>query len=137
MSKVLVAVDGSQGSEKALEAAVNLAQQGSCQLVAVAVLKRCAGSDVPSFGDEAELAGKGALEDALQAAWNYARSRGVILTPILREGHPADAIVSCAEEEKPDIVVVGSGGGTGRLAGLGGTADLVSSHAPCSVMIVR
>jgi nucleotide-binding universal stress UspA family protein len=73
----------------------------------------------------------------LQAAANFARSRGVLLTPVLREGHPADAILACAEQEGAELLVVGSHAGTLPRPGLGGTADQVSSHSPCTVVIVK
>ena len=73
----------------------------------------------------------GGLEELLQTAANFARSRGVLLTPVLREGHPADTIIPCAEEEKSNLLVAGAGGEPDGKTGLGGTADLVSNHCPC------
>ena len=73
----------------------------------------------------------------LQTAANFARSRGVRLTPLLREGHPADAIISCAEEEKANVLVLGANRLSNGDSGLGGTADQVSNHSPCTVLIAR
>jgi nucleotide-binding universal stress UspA family protein len=138
MPKILVAVDGFPASEKALEVAVKLAQQDGGQLAAVAVLER---PDHPHL----EALGEGILaqvrqqqmQDVLQAAANFAQSRGVRLMPLLREGHPAESIITCAEEQGVELLVVGSDNGSSVRPGLGGTADQVSSHAPCTVMIVR
>jgi len=76
------------------------------------------------------------LEELLQTAANFARSRGVRLTPILREGHPAETIVACVEEEKADILVLGANS-RDNDPGLGRTADQVSNHCPCTVLIAR
>ena len=55
-----------------------------------------------------------------------------------RAGHPADVILDIATERSADLIVVGNKGMTGaRRYVLGGVADKVSHHAPCSVMIVR
>lgn len=59
------------------------------------------------------------------------------LLPLIREGHPADTIVACAEAEKADLVVVGSNGASHERRGLGAISDLVSSHCPCNVLIVK
>ena len=55
-----------------------------------------------------------------------------------RRGHPADVILDIAAERGVDLIVVGNKGMTGaRRYLLGGVADKISHHAPCSVMIVR
>jgi nucleotide-binding universal stress UspA family protein len=59
------------------------------------------------------------------------------LTPILREGHPAETIIRCAEEEKASVLVLGASSRANGDPGLGGTADQVSNHCPCTVLIAR
>jgi nucleotide-binding universal stress UspA family protein len=76
------------------------------------------------------------MEEVLAAAVNFARWRGVRLTPLLREGHPADTILTCAEEAGADLVVLGARDRTAS-PGLGGTADRVSDHSPCAVLLVK
>lgn len=53
-------------------------------------------------------------------------------------GHPVDKIVSVAEEEKADLIVLGSRGlgGFQRFL-LGSVSDGVLHHAHCPVLIVR
>ncbi len=150
MKKILVAVDGSPASEKALEAAVRLAQRDGGQLAAVAVLARAGNPHLDRLAEGVRGRARKYMEDVLGAAVNFARSRGVRLTPLLREGHPAEAIVSCAEEEGIDLVVLGGrraqegtelvvpgGRGVPAGTGLGGTADRVTDHAPCAVLLVK
>jgi nucleotide-binding universal stress UspA family protein len=136
MSKILVALDGSPASEKALAEAVKQAQRGGGDVAAVAVLDRSGDPRLEKLAAGLKNKLREQLEATLQAAANFARSRGVQLTPLLREGHPAEAIVSCAEQESADLVVLGSSSSADR-EGLGGTADRVSSHSPCSVMLVK
>jgi len=137
MQRILVAVDGLPGSAKALEVAVEHAQMKGGRVTALAVVDRSGDPILERMADDARKRARGQLEEILQAAVNFARTRGVQLTPALREGHPADAIVTCAEQEAAELVVLGSHNGTCRRPGLGGTADQVCNHAPCAVMIVR
>ncbi len=137
MTKILVAVDGSPASEKALEAAVRLAQRDGGQVDAVAVLDRGGDPRLERLAEEASGQARRHLEGVLGAAVNFARSRGVRLTPLLREGHPAETIVNCVEQQGAELVVLGGRGGPGPGTGLGGTADKVSDHSPCTVLLVK
>jgi nucleotide-binding universal stress UspA family protein len=138
MPRILVALDDSCGSEKALEAAVKLAQQDGGPLTAVTVLEQTGNPRLDQLTEDSSVKtlARRRLEELLQTAANFARSRGVRLKPLLREGHAADAIITCAEEEKADILVLGANGQDAD-SGLGGTADQVSNHCPCTVLIAR
>src|SRR5438046_656806 len=126
MKQILVALDGSPASEKALEAAVRLAQRHDAELSAVAVLDRHGAPRLQQLAEGIKPRIRRRLEEILAAAVNFARSRGVRLAPLLREGHPAESIVACAEQEKAELLVLG-GGEVHRRPGLGGTADQVSN----------
>jgi len=118
-----------------LEAAVKLAQQNGGQVTAITVLEQTGNPALDTLTEDVKAHARQRLGELLQTAANFARSRGVHLQPILREGHPAEAIIACAEEEKADILFLGAN----REAGdrLGGTADQVSNHCPCTVVIAR
>jgi nucleotide-binding universal stress UspA family protein len=137
MQRILVAVDGLPGSEKALKAAVEQAQLKLARVTAVAVVDRSGDPALQRIAEQATARIRRELDDILQACVNYASSRGVPLTPILRQGHPAETIVACAEEEGAELIVLGCHNGGKSPVELGGTADRVSSHAPCTVMIVK
>ncbi|MCL4192205.1 MAG: universal stress protein [Thermoguttaceae bacterium] len=136
MPRILVALDNSCGSEKALEAAVRLAQQDGGRVTAITVLERTGNPAIDQLSDDIKQTQRH-LKELLETAANYARSRGVRLTPILCEGHPADAILSCAVQEQANILVLGASSRPGDDAGLGATADQVSNHSPCTVLIAR
>jgi nucleotide-binding universal stress UspA family protein len=106
-------------------------------LTAVTVLEQTGNSALDRLTEDVKARTKSRLEELLQTAANYASSRGVRLTPILREGHPADAILRCVEEEKATLLVLGAGRLRDGDSGLGGTADQVSNHCPCTVLIAR
>ena len=65
-------------------------------------------------------------------------SRGIAAKGIVEDGDPRIALVDLARREHADLVVVGSHGRTGlaRLV-LGSVASHVTTHAPCSVLVVR
>ena len=137
MPKILVAVNGSPSSEKALEAAVTLAQSQNGRLVAVTVLDRSGNPHLAPLIDELEARVRGRLDEILQSAVKFARSRGVSLVPILREGHAAETILACAEEEQADLLVLGAGSAHNDGRGLGSTADQVSNHCACAVLLAK
>jgi nucleotide-binding universal stress UspA family protein len=137
MPRILVALDGSHGSEKALETAVQMAQQDGRQVTAISVLDCSGDPRLERLAEGVKVRARRHLEGVLQAAVNFARSRGIQLTPILSEGHPAEAIIACAEQEGAEVLVLGSSGNAAPRPGLGGTADQVSNHAPCTVVIVK
>lgn len=106
-------------------------------MTAIAVLKRPADSKLDRLAEDILSKARRHLEELLEAAVNFARSRGVKLVPILREGHPAQTIVACAEEEKIELLMLGKHNSQPDQPGLGGTADQITSHAPCAVMVVK
>ena len=88
MTRILVALDESCGGEKALEVAVNLAQQNGGRVTAVTILEQTGIPRLDQLSEYGRAQARRHLEELLQTAANFARSRGVRLTPILREGHP-------------------------------------------------
>jgi nucleotide-binding universal stress UspA family protein len=136
--KILVAIDGSPSSEKALAAAVDLAVHYKADLTAlgVAVLPEVVG--MVDEVDEMRLSTEGHFKRIGEAAVEYARSRGVALRSVVVRGHAADAIVRYAESEGMSLVVIGQHGHS-RITRffLGSTSDRVSEHCSCTVMIVK
>ena len=87
-------------------------------------------------GDLSEAAREvAAIAEAAAARLSEA---GLVATPMLRGGSPAEQIVAAAEELEADLIVTGTRGHTGlaRLV-LGSVARNVVHHADCSVLIVR
>jgi nucleotide-binding universal stress UspA family protein len=137
--KILLAFDGSEGANRALEAGIELAKVHSAELWALAVqekLPRFSGT-IDEVQDEKEFADQqyGAL---LYRARGRAEEAAITLKTLMRPGHPAQTIVQVARERKFDLILVGHSGLSGAWAMfLGTTAEKVSRHAPCSVLIVR
>lgn len=137
MPKILVAVNGSPESEKALKAAVRLAQQDDRDVAALAVLEGPSDPHLRRLSADILEEARAELHALLQAAVNFARSRGVQLTPLLREGQAADAIITCAEQHGAELLILGGAPSKAERRSLGRTADQVSSLAPCTLMLVK
>jgi nucleotide-binding universal stress UspA family protein len=62
---------------------------------------------------------------------------GLAVTRILRVGHAREVIVQVAAELQADLLIIGSHSRRGLFdITLGGTAQHVSRHAPCTVVLV-
>jgi nucleotide-binding universal stress UspA family protein len=136
--KILVAIDGSPASEKALVAAVDLAAHYQADLIALGVAELPEVVGMIDEVDELRQSTEGRFREIGEAAARYARSRGVALRSVVVRGHAADAIVRYAESEAINLIVMGQHGHSRILRFLlGSTTDRVSEHCPCSVMIVK
>ncbi len=136
--RILLAYDGSDGAGRALLAGIELARLHGAELTVLAVqerLPRFSGT-IDEVQEEKELANQqyGRLLDGAQA---QARAVGVKVKSLMRPGHPAKTILEVAKEGNFDLIMVGHSGLSGVWALLGTTAEKVSRHAPCSVLIVR
>jgi nucleotide-binding universal stress UspA family protein len=137
--KILLAYDGSPGAERALATGIELARLHGADLVALAVqerLPRFSGT-IDEVQEEKAFANQqcGRLLDGAQV---QSRAAGVPLQTLTRPGHPAQTIVEVAKEGRFDLILVGHSGLSGVWAAfLGTTAEKVSRHASCSVLIVR
>jgi ubiquinone biosynthesis protein len=102
--RILAATDGSSTAGEAVRWAAALASQNDAELLLVRVLTPAEAPDAgPDAAVSAELA---------QLAVELAGARGSAI--VLVDDDPARAIVRAAEEQKADLVVVGSAGMAGR-----------------------
>ena len=137
--KLLVACDGSEGSQIAVVHAAILAKKLDAHLSALWV-RGYLPHYPESVGEiaEEEEAALEFFEEIKAQLSSIAVAQGVVIQANLRSGHPGQQIVALAQESSVDLIVLGSRGHS-RLWGelLGHTADRVNEHAPCSVLIVR
>jgi nucleotide-binding universal stress UspA family protein len=135
--KILVPVDGSAYSLKAVETACDLAKAkapSSVVLTAVAI-------QIPELEEGVYIAEKmkAQAEIALAKAKEAAQAQGVDAAVILATGSsPAEEIVRVAKDQQADLVVIGSRGLAGKTRSfLGSTASQVVTYSPCSVLVVK
>ncbi|MFI0930148.1 universal stress protein [Streptomyces sp. NPDC021019] len=139
MGRIVVGVDGSDSSIKALHWAVRQAELTGASVEAVNSWEYPATSwasmmpGMPEDFDPQALATVSlteALEEALDAEGAAAVTKVVVI------GNPAQALLDRARGA--DLLVVGARGHTGLKATLLGSVSLhVTQHAPCPVTVVR
>ena len=135
--KILVPVDGSAYSLKAVETACDLAKaQAPATLVLTAVAVQ-----IPELEEGVYIAEKmkAQAEIALAKAKEVAQGKGVTAEMILAIGaSPVDEIVQVARDQQVDLIVIGSRGLAGKTRSfLGSTASQVVTYSPCSVLVVK
>lgn len=145
LQKILVAVDGSGYSKKALEFACELAEKFHGSLHIVHVPQGSAADRVMVLGGASIMihAGREQIENAgrtlIDAADEIAGKKlsGKVTTE-LRGGDPAAEIVASAQENEADCIVIGSRG-LGDFSGLllGSVSHKVNHSAPCTCITVH
>lgn len=137
LNKILVPVDFSECSKKALEYALPLAEQFGAELTLLYVTP--SSPPVPELGP-LELVD---LEDAVKALKELQASASTALHShsvqrLVRTGEPHAEIIRVAAEQGMDLIVLSTHGRTGlsRML-LGSTAEKVVRHARCPVLVVR
>ena len=147
--KILIATDGSNSSEAAVEQICGMV--GKARNIAIKVISIY---EPPMMAVAAPYAISAAYNPALEkemkefAAEAVSRAKSKVrnrlpdidsnLTAEVLSGSPGREIVHQAEEWGADLVVVGSHGyGFLERVILGSVSNQVVHHAPCSVLIVR
>jgi nucleotide-binding universal stress UspA family protein len=135
---VLVAIDGSEGGDRALDCALSLVSRLGGRLTALAVEGKLP-AYAASIGevDEVKREKDSFFGNLLDEAKRQAQERGVDLSTDLVPGHAAEVIARYAKAHGHDLIVIGH---RGHFLGdylLGSTADRVTHHAQCPVMVVR
>jgi nucleotide-binding universal stress UspA family protein len=141
-AKILIPLDGSQLAEKAVDAALPLAKAFRAPVVLLGVLDLTAGMyDVYSEAfSPVDLRSQleGYLQSALDRALARARAEDVDVTSVLRMGVPHEEIVTLAQEEGVDLIVMTTHARRGLShVLLGSVTEKVIRTANCAVLVVR
>jgi len=135
--KILVPLDNSEFSLKALERAIDIAKKEGAELFLISValdfrdVEEIPLHYIDKFKRQAIRAVNTGLEVVEKAGMKAE-------TQVEAGVSPADNIVKFAEEIKADLIVIGHRGvaGLGRFL-VGSVAARVVAYAPCSVLVVR
>jgi nucleotide-binding universal stress UspA family protein len=139
LKNLIVAVDGSKSSDKALSTAIDLAKALSASLTLVTVapfhaLPAATASAIPVVHD-AEVKVHEELLARLQAKVAKA---GLQASTVLLDGLVSEEILNYLEEHPFDMLIMGARGlSTGQRFFLGSVSDAVVHHAKLPVLIVR
>ena len=140
ISRILVPIDFSECSRKALRYALPLAKQHGASLTLLYVVPPAyGGGEYVGFNFaemEAKLIATGE-KDLAQLALDEACDE-VPAGALVRVGRPADEIVGLARSLPADLIMISTHGRTGLShVFLGSVAEHVVQRAPCPVFVVR
>jgi nucleotide-binding universal stress UspA family protein len=134
---ILVPLDGSEASQKALLQACDLAKNYQANLILVYVIDKPLSLNLldrkeylgilRKFGNKVLIKGK-----------QTSKNKGLDVTTIMKEGNITNEIVKLAKNKKCNLIMVGSKGlgATARFF-LGSVSNKLANNSPCSILIVK
>jgi nucleotide-binding universal stress UspA family protein len=151
---ILVPLDGSEHSLRALDVAVQIAKVFRAKLTLIHVYSATVRpiilpepatlipSGVPAITAEEVTkvieAARGAGERILADGRQRAEACQLKAKTLLKEGQTTQEIIRTAKEEKSDLIVIGARGVSKiREILLGSVSDGVTRNAPCPVLVVK
>jgi nucleotide-binding universal stress UspA family protein len=134
MRRMLVAYDGTEAARRALGVAVELAKALGADIALISVIPSHVGWTSINPCDDDSIHG---LE--LCEAQEIVRQSGLDPTLLERTGEPAETIERVAEEDRYDLIVLGSRSPENQAAGYMGNSvsEHVAAHARMTVVIAR
>ncbi len=143
LEKILVAIDGSDYSDRALKFAVDLTQKFESKLLLLAVVPPLF-LPIPSVNvmkSQAITDAYNELEQSFRAVLSRGEEKAKKTTKSvftrLEHGNPDEVIVDTAKLGNFDVIVVGSRGLGRRDFALGSVSSRVAEKAKCPVIIVK
>jgi len=152
--KILVPLDGSEHSLRALEIAVQIAKKFEAKITLIHVysvgirpvvmpepttltpigVPVMAPTDVSKIAEATRKAGAAILADGEEKV----KAEGIEVETLLKEGHSVQGIVKTAKEGSFDLIVIGARGISKiREIILGSVSDGVVHNASCPVLVVK
>ena len=134
---ILVAVDGSDQANQAIQEAIEISKRNQASLFVVHAkdVAQLYGTAyiMPAVLEEAEKQSAEILDEAGKLIGDKVEYKAFQVS-----GSPKKEIVDFAEENDIDLIVMGSTGkGAIDRVLVGSTASYVVNHAPCNVMVVK
>jgi nucleotide-binding universal stress UspA family protein len=143
LQRILVPLDGSALSERALPLAATLAEKFGSEVTLLRVL------DVPPPTLATRYPENHWMREALQANYREVQAyldakrtelvgQGIEARVLVRDGAPAEDILLVAADEQIDLIVISSHGmGSPSPWAAGSVAMKVMQYGPCPVLLVR
>jgi nucleotide-binding universal stress UspA family protein len=141
MRHIMVATDGSEGADRAIDVAAAIAKAMGSNLSVLHVGGNLSSEEMRQLargerdlGDALEVLSNGILTRAKDRAQRIGVSAVMVQSAW---GDAAEAIIEAVRREQVDAIAIGRRG-RGRLAGLllGSVSQKVASLAPCTVIVV-
>lgn len=139
-TNILVPVDGSDNSYRALDAALVLAEKLGSNITVIHVMEQIPITHIGSEKLLSELleAYKKENQNILSKCSEIATQKGLNLKTLLLQGNPASVILDYSKKEKFDLLIMGSRGlGKFKELILGSVSGKIVHHSPSAVMLIR
>jgi nucleotide-binding universal stress UspA family protein len=138
MKKFLVAIDGSEGSEAAIDEALDLAQHVGAYVTFAFVRKPPSSLLGYPYYERLLSHELATARETLDSATDRAEDVGIESESEILEGDPVDEILSFADNRGADLIVMSSRG-RGAFAGalLGSVSSGVVQHAGVPVLVAK
>lgn len=134
--RILVALDETIYSLRALDQAISMAKEGNCTLFVTSVVE--ANPETPNFTSAVEEKMIEERREFLERVKNKVLKEGIECQTIVHVGtKPHEFIVGEAGGKKIDLIVMGTHRRIGPKNPLpGSVAEKVKDNAPCSVLVI-
>jgi nucleotide-binding universal stress UspA family protein len=139
-SKILVPVDGSDISYRALDSALFLSERLGSKITAIHVIEKVPTVYIQSqkILDEILETHKNESQKILDECSSIATKKGIAINTTLLEGNPASTILEFCQMEKYEVIIIGSRGmGHFKELILGSVSSKILHHSLCPVLLIR
>ena len=139
-SKILVPVDGSDISYRALDSALFLSERLGSKITAIHVIEKVPTVYIQSqkILDEILETHKNESQKILDECSSIATKKGIAISTTLLEGNPASKILEFSQMEKYEVIIIGSRGmGHFKELILGSVSSKILHHSLCPVLLIR
>jgi universal stress protein A len=140
LKKILVPIDFSDRSTKALQYAISFSRQFRAEILCLHVIEIPYGAGEAGLVAEMERFRKDMLKETKRRMDDLLAREAAELPGkgAVRSGVPYHEITKAAQEEDIDLIIIGTHGRTGfSRFFLGSTTERVVRHAHCPVLVVR
>jgi len=134
---ILVPLDGSKYSEKALTHACEMAKNYQSRLILLYVVEKSIPINLLDRKEYLELLRKFGNK-VLTKGKEMTAKRGVDTKIIMKEGNVSTEITKLAKKEQCNMIIMGSKGlGKAARFFLGSVSNKLANNSPCSILIVK
>jgi len=138
-SKILVAVDGSEVSYRAFDAALFLSEKLGSNITAIYVMENIPTVYIQSqkILDDLLKTRRNDSQKILEKCSSDAAQKGITVSTILLEGNPASTILDFSKKEKFEVIIIGRRGmGHLKELVLGSISSKILHHSLCPVLLM-
>ena len=134
---ILVPLDGSKYSEKALIHACEMAKNYQSRLILLYVVEKSIPINLLDRKEYLEILRRFGKK-VLTKGKEITTKRGIDSKIVMKEGNVSNEITKLAKKEQCNMIIVGSRGlGTAARFFLGSVSNKLANTSPCSILIIK